>query len=280
MAEGDAGRGPAELPPETALYRHPPQFRDGRRAPVQSADEKRVWYAALMERCLYDQAAMRLMQVSAVCGSYGFQLIGTEYGRTDETRNLLARAFLLVSRRPDDTLVMLDVDHAHPKHVVPWLAQHNVEVVTPLIFRRGPPYQACAFRADAQGGLHHLETSTMAPGLHRMDGGVGTGAIAIQRRVFEKLAHLAPHYFRYEYDPLLGAPSEDMFFCKHAAAAGVEMWVDTVFESPHLALGRIDRDVAERYQADHPGEAGRPLTIAEIDQQNQEEPIYVQAPRR
>ena len=154
---------------------------------------------------------------------------------------------------------MLDVDHDHPPEMMERLVAHDVPIVTPLMFRRGEPFQACAFRRGKDGELHHLANFPM--GLHRMDA-VGTGAIAIQRQVFERLREAGHQwFFKYEYDEQLGSPSEDLYFSKICEQAGIEMYVDTTIESPHITYGFIDRTTHDGFMQDNPDALGGTLNI-------------------
>lgn len=213
---------------------------------------KTVYYGFLWERCNYDVACMRAAQVAATAGALGFKLLETFYQRTDHQRNAIAEAFLKIPGEPDDQVVMLDVDHNHPKQIVARLAQHGVPVVAPLMFRRGEPYQPAVFDVDAAGELRHI--CTYPPGLHRLRGGVGTGAICIQRRVFEQLraAGRGPFYFQYHYYPDGRAPSEDMWFMQQCRELGLSHYVDTTFETRHLILHDVGADTFEAFLADHP----------------------------
>ena len=198
---------------------------------------------------MYDKSFHMAMHLSYHAGVMGYTPIYAAYGRTDVTRQGLCEVFLEKSDRLDDTLVLLDVDHEHPTRIVELLTKNDVPVVVPLMFRRQEPYQCCAFRRDGDGQLHHL--ATFPPGLHRMDA-VGSGAVAIQRRALEAF-QAAGHkwFFKYEYlDDY--APSEDMYFSKICEASGVEMYVDTTIETPHIGLATVDRDVHDAYLADHP----------------------------
>jgi hypothetical protein len=234
--------------------------------------EKRVWYAFLSERCEYDLAGNVRERVAYQAGKRGYLRLQTEYGRTDVTRMGLATVFKAVSTHPTDTLVMLDVDHDHPANVIARLVAHDVGVVAPLMFRRGEPYEACAFRAGPSsfdsasassagsagsggGDIHHL--ATFPPGLYEM-AQVGTGAIAIQRWVFDELDRrgLGPWYFIYDYrlgpQGELHMPSEDMHFGELCRKAGIAHYVDLSFESPHVTLGFVDLQTHLDYWADHP----------------------------
>jgi hypothetical protein len=212
--------------------------------------DKKVWWAVLPERCVYDLSLTTAMKIAYRMGHEGWTPIWCQYGRTDVVRQGICEVFLKQSSGPLDTLVMLDIDHEHPAAIAQRLVERHCAVVVPLMFRRGEPYQACAFRLGEDGALHHL--ATFPPGLYRMDA-VGMGAIAIQRHALLKLREAGHEwFFRYEYLPGLQSPSEDLYFSKICREAGVEMYVDTTIQTPHISLALVDRNTYEAYQADHP----------------------------
>lgn len=210
---------------------------------------RKVWFCVLDERCIYDVSHKMSRKISYRAGRNGHIPLYSEYGRTDIVRQGLAVEFMRVSKSPCDTLVMLDVDMDHPSDIIERLVGRNVPVVAPLYFRRGPDYEACAFRRNGDGGLHHL--ATYPPGLHRMDA-IGTGAIAIQRHVFDTLRSLGHEwFFKYEYQRNYISPSEDLYFCKICEEANIPMYVDTTIEVPHIGYGFVDRETRAAYEADH-----------------------------
>ncbi len=229
--------------------------------------DKRVFYAFLSERCEYDLAGLVRERIAYRAGRRGYTRIECEYGRTDVRRMGLSLIFKQLARRPTDTLVMLDIDHEHPPDVIERLAAHDVGVVAPLMFRRGEPYEACAFRAGPNGDIQHL--ANFPPGLYEM-AQVGTGAIAIQRWVFDELDRqgLGPWYFKYDYrvdDGTLHMPSEDMHFGEICRQAGIPHYVDLSFESPHATIGFVDKQVHLDYWADHPPAEGPSALRLESD---------------
>src|SRR3990172_9067564 len=244
--QGEKGQGPGE---------------EGPRA-------KQVWWAFLSERCEYDQAGMVRERIAYRAGQRGYRRIECEYGRMDVRRMGLSVIFKQLTTAPTDTLVMLDIDHEHPPDVIERLAAHDVGVVAPLMFRRGEPYEACAFRAAPDGSIHHL--ANFPEGLFEM-AQVGTGAIAIQRWVFDELDRqvLGPWYFRYNYrvgeDGTLHMPSEDMHFGEICRKAGIPHYVDTSFESPHATIGFVDKQTHLDYWADHPPATGPTALRLESD---------------
>lgn len=223
----------------------------------------KVWWAFLPERCVYEHSlrvameiAYKLGRLSCIQPELQFQPIWAGYGRTDLTRQGLCETFYNQSKDPDDVLVMFDIDHQHPTDILQTLVRHKLPIVVPLMFRRGEPYQACAFRRGADGELYHIGPD-FSPGVHEVQA-VGSGVIAIQRGVFETLL-AAGHrwWWKYEYleDPNRG-PSEDLYFSKICEATGIKMYVDCSVETPHLHIGYINRQTFARFNADNPGEAG------------------------
>lgn len=198
-----------------------------------------IYYAALMERAITDRAAIALMQVAAVAGKRGYTQLAMPYNRTDLARNHYVRHFLSLAQSDDDVLVMLDCDHAHPMDVVPRLVAHNVDVAGALAFKRGNPPEPCFFIRS--------ETEYITPAYYPQGlvpcAVVGTGAIAIKRRVFKMLesAGFQVPFFRYEYTEgnLNALPSEDMYFGKLCQAASVQVYVDTTLVTPHLAMREV-----------------------------------------
>ena len=92
---------------------------------------------------------------------------------------------------------------------------------------------------------------------------VGTGAVAIQRQVFEQLdeAGYPWPYFRYIYkagsDVL---PSEDIYFGECCEAAGIPHYLDSTVETPHLT------ELAHRLTGLVEAVAGRPPRRCELRQ--------------
>lgn len=218
-------------------------------------DEKQVWFCFLPERAIYDVSFGVAQRIAYRAGARGYHPIWASYGRTDIVRQGCAEMFLRFAKQPNDTLVLFDIDHDHAVETIEILVAHDKPIVVPLMFRRGEPFEACAFRVDDAGGEHNL--AEFGRGLQQVDR-VGHGAIAIQRHVFDTLRAAGHHWFwKYEYvDPVDGegarAPSEDLYFTKICQAAGIEMYVDTDFEAPHMTIGYIDQDVHKAYMADHP----------------------------
>lgn len=179
----------------------------------------------------------------------GWPFIQVSYGRTDLARNRMA-LHLLAS---DFThLIMLDLDHTHPINIVQRLMNHFVvnperKVVGGLNFRRGEPYDPCAFIKGDDGKFYPIADWT--PGLMQVDA-IGTGCIAIAREVFEQIE---PPWFYNDYSRVMEDvwPGEDMGFSEKCLKAGVKMWVDTTLTSPHLIDAVVDEDSYRLFIADH-----------------------------
>lgn len=178
----------------------------------------------------------------------GFPFVKMDYGRTDLGRNRLAIHLL----KSDFThLIMLDLDHVHPINIVQRLMVHfhnnpELEVVGGLNFRRGTPYDACAFIRGDDGSYYSM--SEWEKGLIKVDA-LGTGCIAIARTVFEKIE---PPWFFNDYSRVMDDiwPGEDMGFAEKCRIAGISQWVDTTLTSPHLIDAVVDESTFIEYTRD------------------------------
>lgn len=175
----------------------------------------------------------------------GWSLAELPYTRNDVARHKFVQ-FLLNSEYTH--LLMLDSDHRHPVDVVQRLARWfqaypEVRVVGGLNFRRGEPFDPCAFVDPGDGEFHRL--AEWGPGLLRVDA-LGTGSMMIDRRVFEQLPESAG-WFDYEYPNHSAWPGTDMTFCARCRAAGISLWCDTTCVSPHLGVQFITEATYRRF---------------------------------
>lgn len=180
----------------------------------------------------------------------GVPIMRINYGRTDLVRNQAAKTLL----GSDYThVLMLDQDHQHPHHIVQALARWviadpTIQVVGGLNFRRGAPYDPCAYLLGEDGRLY--PPADWEEGLLEVDA-IGTGSLLIAREVFEKID---PPWFFNDYSHVLEDrwPGEDLGFCSKCREAGIKMYVDTTISSPHMIDAVVDRSSFEEYTADHP----------------------------
>lgn len=219
---------------------------------------KKIYWSMLMERTPPRVGALSAVRLAQQAGRDGYEYISMPYARTDHVRNVIAARFLEMSSDPHDTLIMLDNDHDHHPQTLARLAAYDFPVIGALAFRRGEPYDACAFVRLDDGKLHSMAAwepnSTYAVQV------IGHAAIAIQRRVFLRLeaeGHLRP-WWRYIYtDGQMLFPSEDMYFCALCEHSGIPQYVDTGLIAPHLTDGYIDDGSWRAYAADHPQMMGK-----------------------
>jgi hypothetical protein len=181
----------------------------------------------------------------------GIPWFAMPYARTDVARNLAAEELL----SSDYThLLMLDSDQVHSAAEVMQLISRVVtdpekQVIGGLYFRRGGLNEPLAF-VKRDDGYHYI--ADWKDGIFEVDI-IGTGCILIDRRVFEALPR---PYFAYSYDAAANIPAEypteDVFFCQAARAAGIKIWVDTLARSDHMTNARID-ETTYRQQAGKEG---------------------------
>lgn len=200
------------------------------------------------ERTVRDLAFLGFMSVAA----RGAELIKQPYTRCDIARNKFAFAML----NAGDTwthLVMLDSDHVHPPDILQrfeedLLQYPQMKVLGGLNFRRGAPYDPCAFGKDEHG-----RTCSMIdwePGIMKVDY-LGSGSICIAKEVFEQIE---PPWFGYTYERahLDQWPGTDIFFSDKCKEAGIDQYVDTRITSPHIGDLMVDESVYRAYLKQHP----------------------------
>jgi hypothetical protein len=201
-----------------------------------------------MERNISDAAFAPFWNIAR----QGWPLIDHLYGRTDVNRNRMG--LVLKDQAKDFThICMLDGDHTHPADTVlklgRWAMQDPTRlVISGLHFRRGAPFDPCAFCFGADGELH--APVEWEQGLVNVDA-VGHGSILIHRSVFEILP--AP-WWAYSYVHAHNDiyPSEDMYFSHLCRQFGIQMWTDTTQTSPHLITSTVDETSFRLYLEDHP----------------------------
>lgn len=209
-----------------------------------------------------DVSVDALLDVASWCGRRSFNRIALPYMRTDMARNAVVKLFLENATEPNDALVMLDCDHAHPPDVVERLVSHPPErgVVGALYFRRGEPYDPLFFVVappESPGGRGEEGKHASMTGKHvglplrapaEWEQGrtyecdvVATGAMCIRRWVFESLdaAGVTWPYFRYAYPEPTYQQTEDVYFGLRCHEAGIKHYCDTGLVIPHLTVQGI-----------------------------------------
>lgn len=183
---------------------------------------------------------------------HGWPLMAPRYGRTDVQRNHFAR---LLGQSEYTHLLMLDLDHIHPpdiveRHAARVLEYPDRQVIAGLNFRRGEPFDPCAFVFSEQGSLHPI--ADWPPNACIEVHALGHGSVLIHRDVFERLG--PPPWWAYDYGQAESGrfPSEDMYFCYLCRAAGVRLWVDTGITSPHLIDNVVTEAVYRAWLDQHP----------------------------
>jgi hypothetical protein len=180
----------------------------------------------------------------------GWPFIKFPYTSVDKARNKCAMHLL----NSDFThLVMLDLDHDHPPDIIYKFMKRIKEdpsrrVIGGLNFRRGAPYEPCAFveRDGKSYSVAGFEPGTIMP-VSKM----GCGSMIIAREVFEQLP--GPPWFWNDYSQAHRDiwPGEDVTFCGLCQKHGITIWLDTAITSDHMIDGRINDDVFRAYAKAH-----------------------------
>ena len=200
----------------------------------------RIAIAIPMERTIMQDAFFSFARIF----QQGWPMARLPYTRNDIAREKFGQ-FVRDEKMPDGVtpkythILMLDSDHAHPEDIVQRLARwvflypSTVKVVGGLNFRRGEPYDPCAFVDPGDGTFHRL--AHWGRGILEVDA-LGTGSMLIAREVFETLEE---PWFNYEYPKGDFTPGTDMSFSRKCKEAGIALWVDGTTTSPHLGINEI-----------------------------------------
>ena len=192
----------------------------------------------------------------------GVTFLPMAYMRTDLFRNKVAEKLL----ETDFThVLMLDADHQHPIDIIQRLARWviidpTIKVVGGLNFRRGEPFEPCAFMQDNAGGVYAI--MEWEKGLVEVDA-IGTGSILISREVFELIE---PPWFYNIYDHAWTGhyPGEDIGFSKQCYDAGIPLYVDTTTTSPHIMDAMVTEETFRGWLETHPWSKGETIYADEM----------------
>jgi len=208
------------------------------------APDMKVILGIPMERVINQHAFFSFAEIFV----QGWALARLEYTRNDIARHKFAE-FLLQTEYTH--LLMLDSDHTHPADIVQRLARwfqaypDTVRVVGGLHYRRGKPYDPCAFVDPGDGTYRRM--AEWGEGAIEVDA-LGTGSMMVERSVFEEMD---PPYFAYDYKEWSGWPGTDMYFSERCRERGITLWCDTTTTSPHIGDMFIDDAAYRRWIAEN-----------------------------
>lgn len=215
----------------------------------------KVFWTTLNERhgASYEESFNTILDVVGYTARFPnyYRMVG-KYAPPAHARNRACQTFMRTSDPdPNDTLVMLDVDHYYQADIVHRLASHDEGVVGALATSRGDMPFLCFFRRDPADGIMY-NMSDWEDGEYVEGTIIGTGAIAIKRWVLEKLAHCAPSWFRYTYNGYDQEATEDMYFGYECEKADIPHYCDTSLWIPHCTVAYTTPDDWKAYAKDHP----------------------------
>ncbi len=176
----------------------------------------------------------------------GWAFIDPSYKRTDLARNHFC--YHLLDNPRFTHIVMLDMDHQHPRDIVLKLCRAVVEdseraLVSGLTYRRGVPYEPIAWKLGENGKMAAV-TEWERGEVIEIDQ-CSPACTIMSREIFEETD---PPWWAYTYHPeRFYYPTEDVYFAKLCRDNGFKMYVDTRIESPHLGTSFIGEDTFRGY---------------------------------
>jgi len=206
--------------------------------PIESWEYPRILVGVPLERSM--SFTERTFYNFWAIAQQGVPIIQMPYGRVDVTRNKLAISLL---QSNFTHLLMLDIDHQHPRDIVQRLARWiitkpEIKVVGGLNFRRSEPFDPCCGFWGNDG--RYYPPAEWGEGLIKVDL-LGTGSILIDREVFEIIP---PPWFYFDYSKVWADDwiSEDVKFSMLCNEHNIDLYVDTTTTSPHITTGLVDEE--------------------------------------
>jgi predicted peroxiredoxin len=217
--------------------------------PIASWTYPKVLVHIPLERAL--SHADRVLPALWGIARQGVDALFLPYGEVCQTINLAIKIFL----ETDSThLLILDDDHEHPQDIIQRLARWvvkdpSVQVVGGVNFRRGEPFDPCAYWLDEEDDkffTHTYDQWDWDAGLIEVDR-MGAGCVLIAREVFEKLKY---PWWAWDYT-VSGKDSRnrtpDIKFCMDCKDNGVKLYVDTTTTSPHITTFAVGKETFKKY---------------------------------
>lgn len=153
----------------------------------------------------------------------------------DQARNLLAHQFLASNC---EWFLSVDTDIILPACVVGRLISRKKQLIGALIYVNANPPFPQIYHKIADFGFGGFGTMLVhekfEPGELIEADGTGAGCLLIHRDVFEAIPEQIP--FRWFQHEQHGADmfGEDIIFCRRAAAAGFQLYIDTAVHAGHI----------------------------------------------
>jgi hypothetical protein len=140
-----------------------------------------------------------------------------------------------LARRTGDWVWIMADDHVFASDLLMRLLDRQVDVVSPVVTNRKPPFCVFAFREQADGEMPTVPVEELpTSGLHEFDGCSGAGML-IREYVLRKIGEPFYESGKIRADQL----NEDTWLMKKIRAAGFHIYVDCDLRMGHQTPGVI-----------------------------------------
>ena len=182
---------------------------------------------------------------------HGTMFMHLPYGFADRMRNEAAKELL---RSDYQFILMLDADHKHPADIVHLMAARliqnpEIKILGGVNFKRSPGYDPCV--RILEDGIYKMPVD-WEKGLSSEMDITGFGCTLVAREVFEAVEF--PWFVNEPHLETQMLGSHDHYFCKKAQAAGIDIWCDMTYSSPHMAKHKITEQTYRTFCAMNPPE--------------------------
>ena len=160
-------------------------------------------------------------------------------------RNLLVKKAM--EEDPDSGYIFfLDVDMQVGHTAIPYLLKQHRDVIGGVYYQRGEPYFPHTMYSYAQQRLKRIIDFPTTPNTPFKCSGQGTGALLINKRVFNKISYPWFDLLRHSVED--GMIGEDYYFSWKCKEAGIQEWADGSVPTVHLGDLSVDRTLAEPFK--------------------------------
>lgn len=154
---------------------------------------------------------------------FDVDVLRIEQSPVDVARNFAVDSFLKNTDR--EYLLFVDDDTIPPVNILSMVKHNKLICGAPVYIYQGGMLVPNLFRKNYVNQLGYVPWQGCEyQGLQKIDA-IGTGCVLIHRKVFD---YLEKPYFKTEIDANgMKVIGEDLYFCKKATDAGLEIWADT-----------------------------------------------------
>lgn len=145
-------------------------------------------------------------------------------------------------------VLMMDTDQVYPSNTISKLLSYDKDVVSAIVHRRYPPFDAILYRGEPGRYIHVSDEDILEAKndneLIEIDA-TGCGCVLYKTEVFLKID---PPWFEFGRDFMNNVVGEDIGFCHKLRTNGYKIYCDPTINIGHLSLLEVNWDTYTLYK--------------------------------